>query len=588
MTEESCTWDIVKATQYGVFERCKEIVASGFDVRTPDADNITILHWAAINNRLEIARYYISEGAVVDVLGGDLMATPLHWAIREGHLQMVVLLMRCGADPAVRDSEGCAALHVAVQCGFTSIVSYLIAKGTDPNLYDGKGKTALMWAAMKVFGVDPTRALISLYANVNQKDFQNRNTPLHWACTSQNTNVITLLIKGGADLDAINAKGETPLDIAQQKSNNWIVGRIKEARKDQGLDLEEDIWKRFLYKKSFQQKFVFLLPFFVVFLIGIIFEAPINSWLLKLALILILYGCLHGLTLVCVRQMDYMSCFLIAISCATKFWTYFTSIFFYIPTTYSFISLLFYFTCSSLMLYFFYKVVKSDPGFIAVHEDDKKRMIVHMAETNTLRQDSICSTCLIAKPLRSKHCSITNKCVARYDHYCPWVLNAIGSGNHHYFVAYLASLFLILFWHVLAAFRYWSSTHIHGDDVVFIDKLMYQLKATPWVNWIFINTVFHLIWVTLLLLSQLYQMVWLGLTTNERINAYRYEHFKSFRHSIQSSKSPFDRGILNNAADLFQCSFGSSLPPVIDWRTKMAFAPDFPTPNMRNSLHETV
>ena len=52
----------------------------------------------------------------------------------------------------------------------------------------------------------------------------------------------------------------------------------------------------------------------------------------------------------------------------------------------------------------------------------------------------------------------------------------------------------------------WSSTHIHGDDVVFIDKLMYQLKATPWVNWIFINTVFHLIWVTLLLLSQLYQV----------------------------------------------------------------------------------
>ena len=33
-------------------------------------------------------------GAVVDVLGGDLLATPLHWAIREGHLPMVVLLMK--------------------------------------------------------------------------------------------------------------------------------------------------------------------------------------------------------------------------------------------------------------------------------------------------------------------------------------------------------------------------------------------------------------------------------------------------------------------------------------------------------------
>lgn len=27
-------------------------------------------------------RYYISKGAVVDQLGGDLNSTPLHWAIR--------------------------------------------------------------------------------------------------------------------------------------------------------------------------------------------------------------------------------------------------------------------------------------------------------------------------------------------------------------------------------------------------------------------------------------------------------------------------------------------------------------------------
>ena len=46
------TWDIVKATQYGIFDRCKEIVeGEGFDVRKPDDQNITVLHWAAINNR---------------------------------------------------------------------------------------------------------------------------------------------------------------------------------------------------------------------------------------------------------------------------------------------------------------------------------------------------------------------------------------------------------------------------------------------------------------------------------------------------------------------------------------------------------
>jgi len=205
MVDQSSDWDIVKATQYGNYKRCEELVKQGEDVRTPDKDNITVLHWAAINNRLEIARFFISQGAVIDALGGDLVATPLHWAIREGHLQMVVLLMQSGADPGVRDSDGCAAVHVAVSCGYSNIVSYLIAKGTDPNLFDANGKTPLMWSAWRTFGVDPTRSLISLHGSVNQKDLQYRNTPLHWACISQNTNVIGLLIRSGADIEAVNS-----------------------------------------------------------------------------------------------------------------------------------------------------------------------------------------------------------------------------------------------------------------------------------------------------------------------------------------------------------------------------------------------
>ena len=31
---------------------------------------------------LFLSRYYISKGAIVDQLGGDLNSTPLHWAIR--------------------------------------------------------------------------------------------------------------------------------------------------------------------------------------------------------------------------------------------------------------------------------------------------------------------------------------------------------------------------------------------------------------------------------------------------------------------------------------------------------------------------
>jgi palmitoyltransferase len=68
--------------QYGSLVRCQELIESGFNVNQPDSETVTLLHWAAINNRREIIRYYISKGAVVDAVGGELLSTPLHWATR--------------------------------------------------------------------------------------------------------------------------------------------------------------------------------------------------------------------------------------------------------------------------------------------------------------------------------------------------------------------------------------------------------------------------------------------------------------------------------------------------------------------------
>ena len=50
------SFDIVRATQYGVYERCLELVEGGYDVNQMDQENVSLLHWAAINNRLEIAK----------------------------------------------------------------------------------------------------------------------------------------------------------------------------------------------------------------------------------------------------------------------------------------------------------------------------------------------------------------------------------------------------------------------------------------------------------------------------------------------------------------------------------------------------
>ena len=47
----------LKAAQYGILDRCQQLVEKeGFDVRVPDSENVTVLHWASINNRTDVMR----------------------------------------------------------------------------------------------------------------------------------------------------------------------------------------------------------------------------------------------------------------------------------------------------------------------------------------------------------------------------------------------------------------------------------------------------------------------------------------------------------------------------------------------------
>lgn len=147
---DSITKEIVRATQYGNYDICRSIIDSGrFNVNQRDGENVTLLHWAAINNRLELVKYYIACGAIVNAIGGDLKSTPLHWATRQGHIAMVVLLMRSGADASLQDGDGYNCLHLAAQFGHTSIAAYFIAQGVDINAPDSNGMTPLMWAAFR-------------------------------------------------------------------------------------------------------------------------------------------------------------------------------------------------------------------------------------------------------------------------------------------------------------------------------------------------------------------------------------------------------------------------------------------------------
>jgi hypothetical protein len=56
----------------------------------------------------------------------------------------------------------------------------------------------------------------------------------------------------------------------------------------------------------------------------------------------------------------------------------------------------------------------------------------------------LCPDCQVLRTPRSKHCAICNRCVARFDHHCPWINTCVGIHNHNVFLVFIFTLLLIL------------------------------------------------------------------------------------------------------------------------------------------------
>jgi hypothetical protein len=77
---------------------------------------------------------------------------------------------------------------------------------------------------------------------------------------------------------------------------------------------------------------------------------------------------------------------------------------------------------------------------------------------------AMCVTCKLVRPLGAKHCSVLNKCVSRFDHFCPWVGNTVGKLNHRDFALFLLLESLALIVSVAAA-----AARVHGARVALPD-----------------------------------------------------------------------------------------------------------------------
>jgi hypothetical protein len=80
--------------------------------------------------------------------------TPLHWAARNRHLEVLKMLLDAKADALAQDKNGWTALHCGAYRGHTEVVKMLLEANVNVEVQDNTGRTALDMAREKGhFGV---------------------------------------------------------------------------------------------------------------------------------------------------------------------------------------------------------------------------------------------------------------------------------------------------------------------------------------------------------------------------------------------------------------------------------------------------
>ncbi|XP_008822220.1 probable palmitoyltransferase ZDHHC4 isoform X1 [Nannospalax galili] len=90
-------------------------------------------------------------------------------------------------------------------------------------------------------------------------------------------------------------------------------------------------------------------------------------------------------------------------------------------------------------LVFFTLTCSANPGTIT-KANELLLLQVYEFDEMMFPKNARCFTCDLRKPARSKHCSVCDCCVHRFDHHCVWVNNCIGAWNTRYFLIYLSTL----------------------------------------------------------------------------------------------------------------------------------------------------